>query len=121
MLDSILNTIKQMLGISLTDTAFDQDIMVNINTALMTLHQLGIGTAGVYSVDGMEDKWTDFLIDPDAYPAVKTYIYLCVRLSFDSPSASFLLDSLKRQKEELEWRLAVQVPIPPEPPTVPEP
>ena len=115
MADSILNTIKKMLGLSITDTAFDEDIMVHINSALMTLNQLGVGTAAVYSVDEVSDKWTDFLIDPDAYPAVKSFIYLTVRLVFDPPTNSFITTSFERQITELSWRLAAQVPIPPNP------
>lgn len=112
MAESIINTIKKLLGIMVTDTAFDADIMVFINTALMTLNQLGVGTEGVYSVDSVDDKWSDFLIDPNAYPAVKSFIYLSVRLAFDPPTNSFVIASFERQLAELTFRLNVQVPIP---------
>jgi len=120
MTNSILNTIKQMLGIAISDPAFDQDILVHINSVFMTLNQLGIGPETVYSIEDALAIWSDFLVDPTFYPAVKTYIYLKVRLAFDPPGTSFLLDALSKQILELDWRLAVQVPIPPDPIVDPE-
>jgi hypothetical protein len=114
MTESILNTIKKMLGISPDDTSFDVDIMVHINTAFMFLNQLGIGTEGVYAIENHQEVWADFLIDPDAYPATKAFVYICVRLAFDPPSTSFGITAFENQKQELGWRLAAQVPIPPE-------
>lgn len=116
--ESILNTIKNMLGIPSTDTAFDTDVLVHINSAFMVLNQLGVGPATVYSIQDDTATWTGFLTDPVMYSAVKTYIYAKVRLVFDPPGTSYHLDSLKNQIAELEWRLAVQVPIP-LPPVVP--
>jgi hypothetical protein len=115
MTESILNTIKQMLGIPVADTSFDQDILAHINSAFMVLHQLGVGPTTVYSIEDDTAKWVDFLTDPTAYSPVKTYIYLKVRLAFDPPGTSFLLSAIDAQIKEWEWRLMVQVPIPPEP------
>jgi hypothetical protein len=122
MVESILNTIKQMLGISTTDTAFDTDIIVNINSAFMTLQQLGIGDPDVvFSIEDNTATWLDFLTtDSVFYPAVKTYIYLKVKLAFDPAGTSFVINSMTDQIRELEWRLTVQVPIPPDPILVPE-
>ena len=113
MVDSILNSIKKMLGIPSTDLAFDEDILVNINSAFMTLNQLGVGPDTVYSINDATPKWIDFLTDSVMYSAVKTYIYLKVKIVFDPPGTSFLLDAMQRQIQELEWRLNIQVPIPP--------
>lgn len=118
MTDSILNTIKKLLGIPDTDTAFDTDIIVNINSAFMVLNQLGVGPADVYFIEGDSESWEDFLTDLNVYQAVKTYIFLKVRLVFDPPGTSFLLSAIQSQIQELEFRLLVQVPIPP---VVPEP
>jgi len=110
MLPSILDTIKAMLGIN--DSAFDEDITVNINSAFMNLNQLGVGPETVFSIEDDTEVWTDFLdVDLEKYQAVKTYIYIYVKLAFDPPSASFILSALENQKRELEWRLSVQVPI----------
>ena len=114
MADSILNTIKKMLGLGADYTVFDIDIMVHINSAFMVLHQLGVGTETVFSIEDATTKWSDFLTEESLYSAVKTYIYLSVKLVFDPQPYSFINESLKKQKDELEWRLGVQVPIPPE-------
>lgn len=114
MVESILNSIKKMLGIPAEDSAFDEDILVHINSAFMVLNQLGVGPVAVYSIDSSNAKWIDFLTDSVMYSAVKTYIYLKVRVAFDAPGTSFLLEAMQKQINELEWRLAVQVPIPPE-------
>jgi hypothetical protein len=111
MTDSILNTIKQMLGLLSDDTAFDTDIIVNINSVFMTLHQLGVGTATVFSISDATALWATFLTDPEMYSAVKTYMFLKVRLLFDPPSSSYHLSAIERQIAEFEWRLVVQVPI----------
>lgn len=114
MTESILNTIKKMLGIPETDTAFDEDILVNINSAFMVLHQLGVGPETVYSITDSTAVWTGFTTDIVMYNAVKTYIYLKLRLVFDPPGTSFLLTAIQNQITEHEWRLSVQVPIPPD-------
>lgn len=120
MTESILNTIKPMLGIPTTDTAFDTDLIVNINSVFMVLNQLGVGTETVFSIEDDTAIWTDFLADSILYPAVKSYLYLKVKLLFDPPGTSFLLDAMEKQIMEYEWRLNVQVPIPPEPVVPPE-
>ena len=116
MTDSILNTIKKMLGISTTDSAFDMDIIVNINSAFMVLHQLGVGPElAPYSIEDNTSTWADFLTDSVYYSAVKTYVYLKVKQVFDPPGTSFHGDAIARQISEWEWRLAAQVPYLPEP------
>jgi hypothetical protein len=107
-MDSILVSIKKMLGIGEEDTNFDQDIMININTVIMFLNQLGIGPKNGFSITGSTETWSDLLGDRSDLYAVKTYVYLKVRLLFDPPSSSFVLDSIDRQINQLEWRLNVQ-------------
>lgn len=122
MTESILDTIKKMLGIPTTDTAFDTDIIVHINSVFMILNQLGVGPETVYSIEDDTETWIDFLTDSVMYSAVKTYMYLKVRTLFDPPGTSYHLTSVENQIKELEWRLNVQVPIPPTPPVIiPEP
>jgi hypothetical protein len=119
MVESILNTIKKLLGIPEADTAFDDDIITHINSTFMVLNQLGVGPETVYSISGSSEKWVDFLTDQVMYNAVKSYIYLKVRLAFDPPGTSYLIDAIERQIAESEWRLAAQVPIPVVPPEEP--
>src|SRR5512147_1114079 len=93
MTESILDTIKQLLGIPSSDTAFDVDIITNINSVFMTLQQLGVGPETVYSITDDSAVWSDFLTDEAMYSAVRTYIFLKVRLAFDPPGTSFVLSA----------------------------
>ena len=108
MSDSILDTIKQLLGIEAEDTAFDTDVIVHINSALMTLNQLGVGPSAAFSIQDKDDIWEDFLEKSTDLEAVKTYIYLKVRTVFDPPSSSAVLEAMNRSISELEGRLIVQ-------------
>ena len=107
-MDSILNSIKELLGIAVTETHFDRELIMHINSALMTVNQIGVGEECVtISSDG--DTWDSILGDNTNLESVKLYIYLKVRLIFDPPTSAFVLDSIERQITQLEWRLNVQV------------
>lgn len=108
MSDSILNSIKKLLGIDVDYTAFDQDIIIHINSALMTLTQLGIGPVDGYSISNDVSTWPQFIGVYTDLNAVRTYVYLKVRLVFDPPATSFVIASIEKQIQELEWRLNVQ-------------
>jgi len=75
---------------------------------------LGVGPEDVYFIEDATATWEDFTTDITFYSVVKTYIFLKVRLVFDPPGTSFHLAAIENQIRELEWRLSVQVPIPPE-------
>lgn len=105
--DSILNTTKKMLGFDPDYTAFDTDITIHINTVFFSLTQLGVGPQQGFSIIGPNETWTSF-IGTDLIQAVKSYMYLRVRLLFDPPATSFAIDSMKTQAEKLEWMLNVQ-------------
>ena len=111
MTNSILLTIKKMLGIAEEYHAFDLDIIININSVFLTLNQLGVGPIEPYQITGEEETWEDFQGD-SPIPGVQTYVYLKVRLAFDPPTNSFLVDNIRKQIEELEWRMNVQVETP---------
>lgn len=106
--DSILVTIKKLLGLDCNYTAFDTDIVVFINSAMMTLQQLGVGPVEGFTVTGAGETWADFLPSDTMLEGVKSYIFLCVKMVFDPPTSSFVMDAMKQQKEELEWRLREQ-------------
>lgn len=108
MSDSILQTIKKMLGLDEGYTAFDQDIIVFINAALMALNQLGVGPEGGLSIKDYTTKWSDLLTDEVNLNGVQQYVYLKVKMIFDPPGNSFVMDAFKQQAQELEWRLNVQ-------------
>lgn len=109
--DSILTSIKKLLGIDEEYTQFDDDIIMHINTVFLNLNQLGVGPdEGFYIEDDTAD-WTDFADIESNMPlqAIKTYIYLKVKLLFDPPLSSSVIDAIDRQIAELEWRLNVAV------------
>jgi hypothetical protein len=106
--DSILVTIKKLLGIHEDYLAFDTDIIVLINSALMTLQQLGVGPDAGMIITGYSETWDDLIPSGIMMDGVKHYIFLCVKMVFDPPAGSYVLDSMKQQKEELEWRLREQ-------------
>lgn len=106
--NSILITIKKLLGIEENYTEFDTDIIIHINSCFTTLNQLGVGPKEGFFISDKTSRWTDFIQDIIKFESVKTYIYIKVRLIFDPPTNSFVLDSLTRQASELEWRLNVQ-------------
>ena len=106
--ESILNTIKKLLGLDVAYTPFDPDILVLINSALMSLHQLGVGPKDGFVVKDYTARWSDLLINDVKLEAAKNYIYLKVRVTFDPPTSGSVLEAYKQQINELEWRLNVQ-------------
>ena len=106
---SILNTIKKMLGLDANYTAFDTDIIVHINSALMTLTQLGVGSPSGFSITSSLATWQDFIGTASDLEAIKSFIYLKTRLAFDPPATSFVLEAIKAMISEYEWRINVQV------------
>lgn len=108
MSNSILISIKKLLGISSDYTAFDTDIIININSTFMILHQLGIGPEEAFKITGEKERWDDFIEDEDNLEAIKSYIYLKVKVIFDPPLNSSVLEANKQMISELEWRLNVQ-------------
>lgn len=111
-MESILTSIKKVLGIYEEDTSFDVDIVMHINTVFMILRQMGIGPAEGFSISGSYDTWSDYLSDNSLIESVKTYVALKVRLIFDPPASSTMVEAINRTITELEWRLNVQVDYP---------
>lgn len=110
-MDSILNSVKKKLGIQEDYTHFDEDIIIDINSVFMILNQLGVGPDEPFTIEDEDAYWEDF-IDNTRIEAVKSYMYMKVRLMFDPPTSGFLVDSLKKQIDELEWRMLVQAETP---------
>ena len=107
-MDSILITIKKLLGISDEETHFDTDIIMHINSVFSILHQLGVGPDKSFSIQDDTATWDDFIEDDNNFNDVRTYIYLKVRLLFDPPASSSVMSAMERQISELEWRLNVE-------------
>lgn len=106
-MDSILTSIKKMLGISEDYTQFDADLIMHINSVFLNLAQLGVGPASGFSIEDETTEWTDFINNNAQLQAVKSYIYLKVKLLFDPPLSSAVIESTNRMIAELEWRLNV--------------
>lgn len=108
-MDSILNTIKKLLGIDEGYTYWDQDLIIYINTAFNVLYQLGAGKP--FSISSALDTWDDFLEDMAKLEMVKQYVYMKVKMVFDPPTGA-LKDAMTEQIKELEWRINVTVDAP---------
>lgn len=107
--DSILSSIKKLLGIGESYTNFDTDIMIHINTAIMVLHQLGVGPKDkVFTISSKDDKWSDLINVEDDLEGIKTYIYLKVKIIFDPPQHGPTEDAFRESIKEYEWRLCHQ-------------
>lgn len=103
--ESILTSIKKLLGITEDYEVFDVDIRIHINTTLAMLNQMGVGVNG-FHITGKDEVWSDFIGDDNAYDMVKTYVYLRVRKLFDPPtSGGGVMDAIDGTIAELEWRL----------------
>ena len=107
--DSILISIKKLLGIGEDDEQFDPDILMHINSVFMILTQIGVGPESGFSIQDDSSKWTDFVSDINEIEAIKSYIYLKVRLLFDPPTSSSTIEAINSLISELEWRLNVIV------------
>ena len=103
--ESILTSVKKLLGIAEEYTQFDTDIIIHINTIFMALQQIGIGPKDGFSITDENDIWTDFMEDSILLNSVKTYMYLRVKLLFDPPLTSSTVDSFNKLISELEFRM----------------
>lgn len=107
MTTSILTSTKKILGVEEEYTAYDLDIMTHINSVFSTLSQLGIGPEAGFEIEDSSATWDTFLGTDPNLNAVKTYMHLRVRMLFDPPSTAYAQEAMKKQIEELEWRLNV--------------
>lgn len=104
-MDSILTSIKIMLGITKECTDFDSQIIMHINSVFMILNQLGVGPSDCFRIEDDLAIWSDFIKDEKNLESVKTYMYLKVKLIFDPPLSSAVKDATNQMIKELEWRL----------------
>ena len=107
-MDSILTSIKKLLGIAEEYAHFDADIIMHINSALMTLSQIGIGPETGFTINSDQQTWAEFLGEQTNVEAVKTFVYLKVKMVFDPPTSSFVMDAMNRQADEYLCRLNYQ-------------
>lgn len=108
-MDSILTSIKKLLGIAEEYEHFDPDIVMHINSAFSVLTQLGVGPEEGFHIEDASTVWSEFLYDDPRLEFVKTYVQLKVKLGFDPPLSSAAIEAINRQISELEWRINVAV------------
>lgn len=107
--DSILNSVKKLLGIPIDLHEFDPDITMNINAAIFTLRQIGIGLEDMFIVIDDQQTYTDYLGEGNPeIEQVKMYLYYKTRLSFDPPTNGSVAESMKEFIQEAEWRLKIE-------------
>jgi len=109
-MESILTSIKKLLGITPECTNFDSDIIMHINSVFLILNQIGVGPSKGYRITDEFNTWDEFI--PEDNPrleAVKSYMYMKVKLLFDPPSSSSVMESTNRLLSELEWRIYTEV------------
>ena len=103
--NSILLSIKKQLNIDKTFTAFDNDIILLINSAFATLNQLGVGPEEGYYITSESNTWDEFIVD-SRLTFVKQYIWICVRILFDPPTGS-VLTAFEHLRDEFAWRIKI--------------
>lgn len=106
-MESILTSIKKLLGIAEDYTHFDSDIIMHINSVLTILNQIGVGPPEGFMIEDDSAVWEDFISDSTKLQSVKTYVFLKVKLMFDPPLTSSVIEAMDRMIAELEWRLNV--------------
>lgn len=104
---SILTSTKKILGIAQAYTAFDLDIITHINSTFATLSQLGVGPVDGFMIEDAGAVWDDYDVPQNQLNLIKTYMFLKVRILFDPPGTSFLVEALNNQLREHEWRLSI--------------
>lgn len=108
--ESILNSIKKLLGIPQDLHEFDPDIVMNINAAIFTLRQIGVGPEEMFTVTNEEETYEDYLgSDSKEIPQVKMYLFYKTKLSFDPPTSGTVIECIKEFIREAESRLSYQV------------
>lgn len=108
-MESILTSIKKLLGIAEEYKHFDADLITHINSVFSILTQLGVGPSEGFSITDDSAVWTDFIQDNSKIELVKSYIHLKVKLLFDPPLSSAVIEAINRMISEFEWRLNVAV------------
>lgn len=109
MMDSILQSVKKDLGIAPDYTHFDEELIMTINSVLSVVRQLGVGPQDGFRITGTDEVWTDLVDDEERIDYVKTYVSKRVKLLFDPPLNSSVLESTKAVMSEIEWRMNVDV------------
>lgn len=111
-MESILTSVKKLLGITEEYEHFDSDIIMHINSVFMILTQLGVGPSEGFFITDKFATWDEFIPTGKSLESVKSYMYMKVKLLFDPPQSSAVMESMKNMISEFEWRLNLEVDTP---------
>ena len=111
-MESILTSTKKLLGITEEYEHFDSDIIIHINSVFMILTQIGVGPSEGFFITDKTATWDDFIPTGKSLESVKSYMYMKVKLLFDPPQSSAVMESMKNMISEFEWRLNIEVDTP---------
>ncbi len=106
--ESILDSVKEYVGIVPADTSFDKKIKPIINAAFAELHQIGVGPADSFRIESNAEPWSAFIGTQKNISNVKTYVGMYTQLRFDPPPTSYAVTSTERMLEEDKWRLQIE-------------
>lgn len=111
-MESILTSVKKLLGITEEYEHFDADIIMHINSVFMILTQIGVGPSEGFFIVDKHASWDEFIPSGKSLESVKSYMYMKVKLLFDPPQSSAVMESMKNMISEFEWRLNIEVDTP---------
>lgn len=104
--ESILTSIKKLLGIEAEYNQFDTDIVMHLNSGFSQLYQIGINPTGdVFEINDDSETWDNYVSGYKQINMVKSYLYQFVRLQFDPPATSFGITAMQERIQQYEWRL----------------
>lgn len=107
--ESILTSVKKLLGVAEEYTHFDADIIMYINSVFLALNQIGVGPEEGFSIVDASTEWSDYMDDGILLNTIKPYVYLKVRQLFDPPTSSSAAESMNNIIKEFEFRITIQV------------
>lgn len=106
--ESILESVKKLTDSS--DNFYEPDLIIHINSTFSKLQQLGVGPEDGFAIDDASTTWSEYTEDKKILNMVKSYMVLQVKLLFDiSTASSYVIETMKQQSAELEWRLNAAV------------
>lgn len=119
MTDSILGSVKSMLGLPTEDTGFEPELILHINSVLADLAQLGVGPDEGFVITGSSQIWSDLTDSEKVLNGVQSYVFHRVKMLFDPPQVGYVVTAVEKMIEKAEWRISVAVDELKNPPIVP--
>lgn len=103
--ESILTSIKLMLGMTADYTPYDQQVLMCINTAMNALTQVGIGPVEGFTIRDASTTWEEWIGTDPRMEAAKSALFIRTKMLFDPPANGVMDEAYKEQLAEIEWRL----------------